>query len=256
MIRHEHWSVGEHPSLDVGVPVGTVEVRTGDAGAVHLSLESAVADDFELSAVGDHITVRHPSRWSLRGRSCRLVVTVPSGTDVTIDSASAEVRLAGSLGSVRVRTASGDIEIDASRRCEVTTASGDISCGTVDGDATITSISGDCSVRGVGGRMEATLTSGDLRVDHCAGDLAVVSTSGSARIGHCGGAEVSLRSLSGDVRVGLPSGIRVDADISTLSGKATLPPPAPTGQPLATDRRPVRLRLKTVSGDIRVERSS
>ena len=96
------------------------------------------------------------------------------------------------------------------------------------------------------------LASGELRVDRCDGDVSVKSTSGSTRIGHCDGSEISVRSISGDVRMGLPSGIRVEADISTVSGKASLPEPAaPTGG----ERRPVRLKLKTVSGDVRIVRS-
>ena len=198
MNRREQWSVGEHPALDLRVPVGVVEVHVGDAGILQVELESAAAADFEISKTGDRVAVRHPSRWSMRGRSCRVVAVVPRGTDVNVETASAEVRLSGNLGTVRVRTASGDVDVDRSLRLDVTTASGEVTCNAVEGDATITTI-------------------------------------------------------SGDVRIGLPSGIRVEADISTVSGRASLPEPAPA---TTTDRRPVRLRLKTVSGGIRVERTS
>ncbi len=255
MNRHEQWSVGERPSLDIGVPVGLIDVRTGPAGEVKVDLESSAAADFEISCIGDRVTVRHPSRWSIRGRSCRLLVTVPAGTDVSVDAASAEVRLSGRLGAVRARTASGDVQVDGALRLEFITASGELSCNSVDGDATVTTISGDCSVNNVGGRFEATLTSGDLRVGTCGGDLTVASTSGSARVGHCGGSDIVLRSISGDLRLGLPSGVRVDADIATISGSAHLPEPAPSTAP-GVERRQVRLRLKTVSGDIRVDRST
>src|SRR5690349_20992044 len=154
MIRHEEWTVGERPALDIGVPVGLIEVRTGDAGVVLLALESSAAGDFEISKTGDRISVRHPSKWSMRGRNCRLTVTAPSGTDVSIDAASAEVRLNGRFNNVRVRTASGDIGVDRASRLEVTTASGTVACGTVDDDASVTSVSGDCVVKTVGGRLD------------------------------------------------------------------------------------------------------
>lgn len=253
-IRQEHWSVGERPSLDLRVPSGSVEVRNGAAGQVDLSLDSSSADEFEVSAVGDMIVVHHPSRWTMRGRSCRLVLTVPAGSDVAVDAASAEVRLTGTFGAVRVRTASGDITLGDVLRLDASTASGDISVGSVVGDARVTAISGDCAAQTVGGRLEATLTSGDLRVERCNGDVEVASTSGSARINHCGGSEIALRSMSGDLRVGLPTGIRVAADLSTISGTARLPEPAGAGS-TPDQRREVRLRLKTVSGDLRVERS-
>ena len=252
MIRHEQWTVGERPSLDIRVPVGIIEVRVGDAGIVQLSLESAAAADFEITAVGDRVTVRHPSRWSMRGRSCRLQVTVPAGTDVSVDAASAEVRLTGHFGVVRAHTASGDIDVESALRLEVATASGDIAVGDIAGDAAVSSISGGCRVKRIGARLEATITSGDLRADRIEGDLKVGTTSGSTHIGHCGGSEIVIRSISGDVRLGLPTGIRVDADIATVSGRVHLPEPSPT----PGERRPVCLKLKTVSGDIRIERST
>jgi hypothetical protein len=58
--------------------------------------------------------------------------------------------------------------------------------------------------------------------------------------------------VSGDIAIGLPGGIRVEPDISTLSGRTKLPsrPPAATTEP----RRPVRVRLRSVSGNITIER--
>ncbi|MDP9465487.1 MAG: DUF4097 domain-containing protein [Actinomycetota bacterium] len=254
MSRNERWQVGERPFLDVRVPVGTIEVHAGDAGVVQLTIDAGDVDDFEVFQAGDRISVRHPSRWRMRGRNSRLVANVPIGTDVEISSASGEIRLIGRLGVVRIRTASGDVEIDDAARLDVTTASGDVSCGAIGGEANISSVSGDCNLARVGGRLDATLTSGALRVDDCGGDVTVSSTSGDVRLARCGGSDIAVRSISGDMRLGLPSGIRVEAEISTMSGRATLPEPVPTSD--SSDRRPVRLQLKSVSGDIRVERIS
>ena len=254
MSRNESWQVGERPSLDVRVPVGSVEVYTSDAGVIQLTIDSTDADEFEIYKSGDRVSVRHPSRWGRRGRHTRMVAHVPVGTDIEISSTSGEVRLVGSLGVVRVHTASGDIQVGDAAKLDATTASGGFSCGDIAGDANISSVSGDCAVRRVGGRLDATLTSGDLRVEMCDGDVLIGSTSGDVRVGRCGGSDISMRSISGDVRVGLPAGIRVEAEISTLSGRAMLPDPVPASD--HSDRRPVRLQLKTVSGDIRVERIS
>jgi DUF4097 and DUF4098 domain-containing protein YvlB len=254
MSRNERWEVGERPSLDVRVPVGTVEVYAGEAGVMQLSIDGSDEDDFEVFKTGDRVSVRHPSRWGRRGRQTRVVAHVPAGTDVELSSTSGDLRLIGRLGVVRLHTASGDIEMADAARVDVTTASGEFTCGDVDGEATLSSVSGDCSLRHVGGRLDATVTSGDLRVDSCDGDLTIGSTSGDVRIGCCAGSVIAGRSISGDVRVGLPSGIRVEAEIATLSGRATLPEPAPASD--GGDRRAVRLNLKSVSGDIRVERTT
>jgi hypothetical protein len=254
MSRNERWEVGQRPSLDVRVPVGTIEVFASDAGVVQLTIDAGDAEDFEVFNSGDRISVRHPSRWGRRGRNTRVVAHVPAGTDVELSSTSGEVRLVGRLGVVRVHTASGDVEVGDAVRLDVTTASGAVSCGDVSGDAHVSSISGDCTLHRIGGRLDAALTSGDLRIEVCAGDVGIVSTSGDVRLGHCDGGDIAVRSISGDVRLGLPSGIRVEAEISTLSGRATMPEPAPASD--LGDRRPVRLQLKTVSGDIRIERTT
>jgi DUF4097 and DUF4098 domain-containing protein YvlB len=254
MTRNEQWPVGDHPSLDIRVPVGTIEVTAGEAGLVQLDIDAADADEFEIFKTGDRISVRHPSKWRMRGRNSRISALVPAGADVEVTSTSGEVRALGRLGTVRAHTASGDIEIGDAARVDVTTASGQIACATVDGTAAISSVSGDCTIRCVGGRLDATLTSGDLRIDECRSDVTVASTSGDVRVSRCAGSEISVRSISGDVRVGLPAGIRVEAELSTLSGKATLPEPATS--PVDGERRVVRLHLKTVSGDIRVDRTS
>ena len=254
MTRNESWQVGERACLDVRVPVGTVEVCTGDACMIQLTIDSNDADEFEVHKTGDRVSVRHPSRWGRRGRNTRMVAYVPVGTDIEISSASGEVRLTGRLGVVRIQTASGDIQMGDAAKLDATTASGGFSCGEISGDANISSVSGDCTLRRVGGRLNVTLTSGDLRVEMCDGDALINSASGDVRVGRCGGSDISMRSISGDVRVGLPGGIRVEADISTLSGRAMLPDPASAAD--LRDRRPVRLQLKTVSGDICVERTS
>ena len=57
MNRHEQWPVGDRPSVDIGIPVGFVEVRTGTTGSIEISLESAAADDFEISRTGDRVSV-------------------------------------------------------------------------------------------------------------------------------------------------------------------------------------------------------
>jgi DUF4097 and DUF4098 domain-containing protein YvlB len=254
MIRNERWEVGERPSIDLRMPVGIMEVCADNAGVVSLMIDASDADEFEIFKTGDRISVRHPSRWGRRGRHTRVVALVPPGSDLELSSASGDIRLTGRFGAVRLHTASGGMDMGDAARLDVTTASGLLSCGEVDGQATISSVSGEVSIRRVGGGLDVTITSGDLRVDRCDGDIAVNSTSGDVRVGRCCGNEIVVRSISGDVRVGLPSGIRVEAEISTLSGRASLPEPAPS--PGEGERRPVRLQLKTVSGDIRVERTA
>ena len=188
-----------------------------------------------------------------RGRSARLAVDVPVGSDVNIKGASLDVAARGALGALRVRSASGDVRADDVVRADVTLASGDARIEVVRDAADFRATSGDITLGRVGGRLSASLSSGDVRVDELAGDGDIETASGDVVVRRYTGASVGVRSVSGDVRVGLPSGIRVQPEISTLSGKVHLPEPARAAS--TEERRAVKLRLRTVSGDIRIERA-
>jgi DUF4097 and DUF4098 domain-containing protein YvlB len=265
-VRHEHFVVTGTAHLDIRTASGEITVRTGVVGEVRVTIEGADAEDFVVSQLGDTITIGHDSRWRIRSRSVRVAIETPPGSGVDLATATADVRLTGALGAARIKTATGDVSVDRADRLEISTASGDCRIGEIDDDARVNAVAGTCSGRGVGGRFSASTASGDIRIARVGGDVDVATTSGDIRIERCDGDDISIRSVSGDVSVGLPTGVRVDADLSTLSGRTTLPEPAsspaPTSpssaSPSATSgepRRPVRLRLRSVSGDLRVDRA-
>jgi hypothetical protein len=227
-------NVGERTNLEVDVPSGSVEVRESRAGTVIVNIDAENADDWEVLQLGDSISLRFGRRRGWKSRSARVLVEAPANTHVEISGASADISLIGTLGEVRVRTASGDIRADSVRRLDASTASGDIKVGAVSG------------------RLSANTASGDIRADSVADDLDAGTASGDVRIGCCDGTDITVKSVSGDILIGLPSGIRVEPDISTLSGRTTLPTPSKT--PSDGARRAVRLRLRTVSGNITIER--
>lgn len=250
--RHESFPVDAVPRLDIRITAGEVAVRTGGDHDVRVTVEAADTGELTLAQVGNTITVAQESRWRLRSRSVRVLVETPPGSDVDIATVSADVRLTGPLGTTRLKTAAGDISVDSAARLEINTVSGSCRVGEVGSDTRLTAVAGDYSGRRVGGRLLGSTASGDIRVEWVDGDVDIATTSGDIRIDRCHGDEIAAKSVSGDVTVGLPAGIRVDADLSTLSGRTVLP----DRQPGAGDgpRRQVRLRLRSVSGDLRIER--
>src|SRR5262245_13140271 len=110
MHRSERFSVGERARVEIQVPAGSVQVRQGGTGTVLLDIDSGDADDFVVSQGGDTISVSQPTKW--RARSARIVVVVPEGTELDLASTSADLRLDGALGAARLRSTSGDIEVD------------------------------------------------------------------------------------------------------------------------------------------------
>jgi DUF4097 and DUF4098 domain-containing protein YvlB len=254
MRRDEHFDVGERAQLDVDVASGNLQVRVGSGGAIRVSIDSPKADELEISQMGDTVSISESARWLSRSRSIRMVVEVPMRADLTIRGASLNVLLGGTFGGVRCRTASGGLQIDEVDRLEVSTASGDVRVGSINGDAGFNTASGDVMVVTMRGRLTAQLASGDLVADAVGASVDVGTASGDVRIGRCDGSDINVKTISGNIRLGLPPGIRVEPEISTMSGKVALPAAAAVGANRSVERRSVRVRLRTVSGDIRIDR--
>jgi hypothetical protein len=256
--RDERFVVDGRARLDINVPAGSIHVQVGEADAVSVSIDASDPEQFEVSCIGNAVSVVQPSRWLSRSRGTRVVVRGPSGSDVDVRTASGDIELRGTLGNVRARSASGDVDAEHVGRIDAHTASGDARVTEASGDASFNTASGDVSVGRVDGRLSASLASGDLRADRAGGSVDVGTASGDVSINRCDGDEIVVKTVSGDIHIGLPSGIRVEPEITTLSGRTTLPEPAPsTPAPggASASRRVVRLRLRSVSGDIRIERA-
>lgn len=257
MRRDERYVVGERAHLDVSVAAGQLEVVASASTEIRVAVDGSNADELEITQIGDTVSIRESPRWLSRNRSIRMLVEVPARTPLTIKTGSADVVLRGPVGEVRCRTASGDVHADDVERIEVSTASGEVRVRSVSGDAEFSTASGDVAVTTVTGRLTAQLASGDLVADVVGAGLAIGTSSGDVRVGRCDGSDINVKTVSGDIVVGLPTGIRVEPDIATMSGKVSLPsgasPPREHAD-AASDRRSVRLRLRAVSGDIRIVR--
>lgn len=256
MSRRETFEVIPPVRIDVETRSGSVDVRTCDGPTVIVTIDGQAADDWDIAALAGAVTIR--PGWGWRAKSARITIETPTGTDLEVRGASTDVSLFGTLGTVRLRTASGDVRADRVGSLEVNTASGDVRAQIVDGDALVTTVAGDIELQRIGGRLTASTASGDVRVLEAGGDVHAGTTSGDVRIGRFGGDQLSVKCVSGDVDLKLPAGIRVEPDLSTLSGRTRLPRPS-TGvapsQPADTDRRVVKIAIRTVSGDISIDRA-
>ena len=252
MNRSEEFSVGDRAAIAVEIRTGSVEVRAGSPGRIVVALDGPDVDRWDITQLGDSVSVESSVRGGWRSRSTRVLVEVPAGTDIDVRSASADVALSGEFGTTRIKSASGDVRVGSAARLAIDTASGDASAASVVAATSCTTASGDVELGRVGGRLTVSTASGDVRVDEADDDVEIGSASGDVRVGRCGGSNITVKSISGDVVVGLPSGIRVEPDLTTLSGRTHLPKAAPNrgDEP----RRVVRVGLRTVSGDITIRR--
>ena len=172
--------------------------------------------------------------------SSELVIDVPTGATVVVETSSAEVTIDGLTGDQRYRTASGDIRLrDVSGRLTVETMSGDVDVLAV-GTCSVTArtVSGDLSVRTANlEAFRATTTSGDVRM---AGRLT-------------GAGPFAIETVSGDMLMALAGDVRLEA--STVTGDVTSEADARTeGTPgrrvfIVGDGVPT-MTVRSMSGDV------
>ena len=257
--------------LDVSVPAGMVAIQTWSEPRVDVEVTPRRADEASQQAAAEtrieaverggrhEVQVRAPKRegrFGFLGRSPELDVAIrcPEGSDLELTTQSADLDARGRLGEVAARSASGDAMLGDATSLAFTTASGDLSAGAVAGSLTTKSASGDVSVRAVGGPTSVNTVSGDVRVSETE-ELAVVSTvSGDVEL-EAAGSGARVNAVSGDVHVATRPGLALWIDVQSVSGSVSSDldvgdaPPGPGG---ATE---AELRVRTVSGDVRISRS-
>ena len=97
-----------------------------------------------------------------------------------------------------------------------------------------------------------TLTgSGDLRVHEAGADVRLTTASGDLVVDTIHRGQLQAKNVSGDIRVGIPAGVPVWTDVTSVNGEVTSTLEG-AGRP-AEGQDYVELRAKTVSGDVHLE---
>jgi len=260
-----------------------VELRSGDLAITTAETDETVVevvrphgddDDVTVEQRGDDIVVvsRHGGRGGLFGSSrdgAHVRVTMPHDSRLVTKLGSAEVRVDGRLGESSLKSGSGDVRLDElSAKAFVETGSGDLQIGSA-AELQVRSGSGQVTVERIGGAAQISTGSGDvlvgtalealsvksgsgdLRVREVTGDVTLTTASGDLVVDRMLRGALNAKNASGDVVVGVPAGIPVWTDVSTVSGSVRSSLQG-AGEP-AEGQEFVELRAKTVSGDISLE---
>lgn len=228
-------SARAEPTVDLHRPVahsGAIRVEN-IAGSVRVvgwdKDELAVAgtlgagvEKVDISGDPEHLRVKVVLDHHTNDGHADLVVHLPAGSAVKVETVSASVEASGLAASIEVVSTSGDVRCDSHlRQATVKTTSGDIKISGVSEKARLESVSGDVGLHGSTGEASISTVSGDVEVggNRFAG-ATVSSVSGSLTF--AGGLETrgayKLESKSGDVALLLPKDTSASLDISTFSG--------------------------------------
>ena len=256
--------------VEISNTAGTVDVTAWARNEVEVTGELGKGTDrLEFARTGNvtRVKVILPSK-SSRVESSKLVVKVPAGSGLAVNTESGDIGVHGLRGSQRLQSVSGNIRTEA--------AAEDVECKTVSGDVsiagsgqrsllTVTTVSGDAAVTKVAGEVNGNTVSGDFAISMSETSRSRLrSTSGN--LGLTGrlatDARLDIESISGDVRLDLGSPVGAEFDVSSFNGQIRNcfgPEPVRTSE-YAPGRElrfregggTARVRIKTLNGDISV----
>jgi DUF4097 and DUF4098 domain-containing protein YvlB len=205
---------------------GKVEVDGWDRSEVEVS--GTAGDDVERVEVtgdGNRTSIRVMSRsghiWGSDGEA-RLVVHVPAKSAVTATLVSADFKVTGVLGDLKLQTVSGNLGGDAGGDVRATTVSGDVRLTARAAKVIeIKSISGDIEVTGGGGEVDITTVSGTATIelaDVSRGRFKSVSGDMKASLALTPGAQIEGQSVSGDFGLIFSAVPAAEFDVQSFSG--------------------------------------
>ncbi len=263
------FTVDGMPRLRVQNVSGETAIRVGEPGQVRVVARKRVkggsADrakrllenvELRIEQKGNDIFVEphlyeQERSWLdlFRGKRFRVdfEITVPRETAVNAQTVSGDLDLHGTRGPARVESVSGDVNIeDVQGPMRIKSVSGDVQCTDYVGSVEGSSVSGDVDIRGRVRACELHTVSGDISID---------------LEPEIGGRESRLKTISGDVEVGMLTSSCV-CEFHTASGDLECDAPARIMREGRKDRTVIigdgrsRLSVRTVSGDLTIKPAS
>ena len=264
------FETAEPIGLIVEIGRGRVTIHATSTGTTTVEVEGPEADEVQVSLEGNELRVIGPKRGGgFFGKEHDLdvevllptdsLLSVKTGSaDITVDGQVAETRLKTGSGDVTcdtfssaatIDTGSGDVEVsEAHAELRIKSGSGDVSVGTCVKELSISTGSGDVEVGTANARTVVKTGSGDLKVVSANADVSLSTGSGDLVVGTARRGRVSAKGASSDVRIGIPAGTPVWADINTVTGKVRSNLESVGAPQEGQDH--IELEARTVSGDI------
>lgn len=246
-----------HATLIVEAAEGLTEATVD----VDAPADSDAAERASVELTGRTLQISAPRQGGLLDRvsgsrtrdALDITVRVPAGTAMKISSVTGAITMTGRSGGVDVATGAAPIDldvVDGDLRLRYGSATARVA--EVRGSATLRSGSGDAILGTVTGDLSCGCGSGSLEVGPVGGRVRWRAGSGTARLASVHD-DVDLASGSGTVSIGLPPGIAARLDVTAGSGRVASELPI-DAQP-AAGGRPITVRARTGSGDIRLFRA-
>jgi DUF4097 and DUF4098 domain-containing protein YvlB len=180
------------------------------------------------------------------------------------------IHTAGRLGATRIKSSTGQVDIDttgdlwlrashgtatigrADGSVEITADHGQIRLGTVSGDASLKASHGNITIDEIGGDLEAKLSYGDLEITRALASVTAKTAYGRIQLGEVASGSMQLDSGFGGITVGVRSGVPAWLDLRSKEGRVRneLDGESAPGE----NEEAVAIRARTQFGDITIQR--
>lgn len=249
-----------------------VEIRPSDESR---ETDVRAAQQTRVEYTAGRLLVKTPKQRSFglgKIGSVDVAIELPTGSHVQGDAAVAAFRFAGRLGECRVKTATGDIQLDhtgpldlstgagaiivdrVAGHAEISTGSGRVRLREIDSTAVIKNSNGDSWVGEIAGDLRVNAANGDITVDHAHAGVSASTANGDVRIGGITRGSASLKTGFGEIEIGIHAGTAARLDVHTQFGQVRSQLDASDGPGPSDETADVRAR--TAYGDIVIRRSS
>jgi DUF4097 and DUF4098 domain-containing protein YvlB len=215
-----------------------VEVRPSD-DAKRPDVTAAQQTRVEYAA--GRLLIKAPKGWKQYtfrggGESIEVQIELPAGSHVRGEAAIAAFRCTGRLGECRfktgigeirleqagpaqLKTGMGDITVDrAVQHADLSTGSGAVQIGGIDGTAVVRNSNGDSWIGEVTGDLRASTANGTISVDRAHATVVAKTANGDVRLGEVSRGAVLAQTANGQLDVGVREGVAAWLDLNTRYG--------------------------------------
>ncbi len=260
----------ESIGLIVEIGKGGVTIHATSTATTSVEITGREADEVEVTFEGNDLRIIGPKRgggFFGQDHDLDVEVTLPTDSQLSVKTGSADITIEGQVAETRVKTGSGDVSCDtfsgaasidtgsgdidvseALAELRVKSGSGDVSVGTCVKELSVSTGSGDVEIGTANARTVVKTGSGDLDVVTANDDVSLSTGSGDLTIRSARRGRVSAKGASSDVHIGIPAGTPVWADLNTVTGKVRSNIESVGAPQEGQDH--IELEARTVSGDI------
>jgi len=268
-------------NVRIDLPLGETRIIASDRDTTVVDILGE-ADAIRCELAGNQLTVSTAADrggllgWGLGvlglgpGSGATVTVEVPAGSDLHATTRHGSLSTEGRLGTCRVHTEYGDVHLDevgpveirsrhaeisvehATADLEITTSSGDVRIGLVEGSAAITDNDSDITLTEARGPLQLRGSHGDMAIERLSADLLARNAYGSVRVTEVVEGTCDVATTYGEVEIGIAEGTAAWLDVRSDSGTVHNRLDRQPG-PDAFDHT-AEIRARTRDGDVLIHR--